>query len=132
MSQTFDELVAIMDRLREPGGCPWDRKQDFDSFVPCLREELAELEAAIAKRDAANICEELGDLFFNLVFVARLGKEQGWFTAEDALKGIRDKIVRRHPHVFGDASCETPEQVLEQWAKIKRQEKAPPPPPAQA
>jgi MazG family protein len=123
MSEVFDELVSIMDRLRSPGGCPWDLKQDFDSFLPCLREELAELEEAIGERDPAHIREELGDLFFNLVFVARLAKEQGWFTADDALAGIRDKIVRRHPHVFGDAHCETPEQVLEQWARIKKKER---------
>ena len=122
MSETFTELVGIMDRLREPGGCPWDREQDFDTFLPNLREELEEVEAAIRARDPANLCEEIGDLLFNLLFVARLGKEEGWFTIEDCLKGIRDKIVRRHPHVFGNASCETSEEVLDQWHRIKREE----------
>ncbi len=123
MSDTFDELLRIMDRLREPGGCPWDRAQDLETFAPNLREELEEVEAAIEKGDARNLCEELGDLMFNLVFVARLAKERGWFTMEDSLRGIRDKIVRRHPHVFGDASCETPEEVLDQWNRIKEDEK---------
>jgi MazG family protein len=123
MSETFDELVSIMDRLREPGGCPWDREQDLDSFLPNLREELEEVEEAIRKKDPENLCEEIGDLLFNLVFVARLAKEEGWFTIEDSLAGIRDKIVRRHPHVFGDANCETPEEVLDQWNRIKETEK---------
>jgi nucleoside triphosphate diphosphatase len=124
MSKTFDELVAIMDRLREPGGCPWDRAQDLESFTPNIREELDELEEAIGEGDAKHICEELGDVIFNLVFVARLAKERGWFTMDDALAGIRDKIVRRHPHVFGDSTCSTPEEVLQQWARIKEEEKA--------
>ena len=122
MSETFSELVRIMDRLREPGGCPWDRAQNLDTFLPNLREELEEVEQALRNRDTANLCEEIGDLIFNLIFLARLAKEEGWFTIEDSLTSIRDKIVRRHPHVFGDASCETPEEVLEQWDRIKRTE----------
>jgi uncharacterized protein YabN with tetrapyrrole methylase and pyrophosphatase domain len=124
MSKTFEELTRIMDRLREPGGCPWDRDQDFDSFLPNLREELEEVEAAVRGRDPKNLCEEIGDLIFNLIFLARLAKEEGWFTIEDSLVSIRDKIVRRHPHVFGDANCETPEEVLDQWNRIKDKEKS--------
>jgi MazG family protein len=124
MSETFDELVGIMDRLREPGGCPWDREQDLDSMVKCLREELDEVVAAIAARDGENLKEEIGDLLFNLIFVARLGREEGWFTMEDCLAGIRDKIVRRHPHVFGEGTLETAEEVLAQWKRIKEEEKA--------
>ena len=123
MSKAFDELVAIMDRLREPGGCPWDQKQDLESFTPNIQEELDELVEAIHEGDPAHICEELGDVIFNLVFVSRLAKEKGWFTMDDALAGIRDKIIRRHPHVFGDANCDTPEEVLAQWAKIKEDER---------
>lgn len=119
MSKTFTELVEIMDRLREPGGCPWDRAQDLDSFLPNLREELVEVEEAARRKDPENLCEELGDLLFNVIFVARLAKEEGWFTIEDSLVSIRDKIVRRHPHVFGDAECETPQDVLDQWNRIK-------------
>ena len=123
MSDTFDELMRIMDVLREPGGCAWDREQDFDSMIGCLREELAEVEAAMQARDGANLREEIGDLLFNLIFVTRLGKEEGWFTMEDVLVSIRDKIVRRHPHVFGDAEASTPEEVLAQWQRIKEEER---------
>ncbi len=123
MSRTFDELVAIMDRLREPGGCPWDREQDLDSMAPHLQEELDEVTDAIRNRDPENLCEEIGDLLFNLVFVARLAREKGWFTIEDCLSRIRDKIVRRHPHVFGDARCDTAGEVLDQWNRIKEGEK---------
>ena len=123
MSRTFDELVAIMDRLREPDGCPWDREQDLDTMVKCLREELEEVEAAMRARDYPNLMEEIGDLLFNLIFVARLAKEEGAFTMEDALVGSRDKLIRRHPHVFGDAKLDTSEEVLEQWNRIKQDEK---------
>lgn len=124
MSDTFDELVSIMDLLRSPEGCPWDRKQDLDTMVDCLKEELDEVIAAMKARDGENLKEEIGDLLFNLIFVARLGKEEGWFTMEDAVVGIRDKIVRRHPHVFGEKKLETAEEVLEQWGRIKEEEKA--------
>jgi MazG family protein len=124
MSKPFDELVEIMDRLREPGGCPWDQKQDLATFTPNIQEELDELVEAINEGDPEHIREELGDVIFNLVFVSRLAKEKGWFTMDDALEGIRDKIIRRHPHVFGDGHCDTPEQVLEQWARIKEDERS--------
>jgi len=123
MSKTFDELVAIMDRLREPGGCPWDREQSLETMAPHLQEELDEVVEALRNRDPENLSEEIGDLIFNLVFVARLAKEEGWFTMEDSLVGIRDKIIRRHPHVFGEGNCETSEEVLEQWDRIKAEEK---------
>ncbi len=123
MSKPFDELVEIMDRLREPGGCPWDREQNLETFTPNIQEELDELVEAIGEGDPKHICEELGDVIFNLVFVARLAKEKGWFTMDDALAGIRNKIIRRHPHVFGEANCETPEEVLAQWDRIKEDER---------
>jgi len=123
MSADFDALVAIMDRLREPGGCPWDIEQDWDSYEACLTEELDEVIAAMRKRDAANLMEEVGDMLFNLLFVARLAKEEGWFTIEDSIRHVKEKIVRRHPHVFGDAKADTPAEVLEQWARIKEEEK---------
>ena len=123
MSAEFDELVAILDRLREPGGCPWDIEQDWDSYEACLTEELDEVIAAMRKRDAENLKEEVGDMLFNLLFVARLAKEEGWFTIEDSIEHVKEKIVRRHPHVFADAKADTPEQVLEQWARIKEEEK---------
>jgi len=123
MSANFDELVSILDRLREPGGCPWDIAQTWESYEECLREELDEVIAAMRNRDAENLQEEVGDMLFNLLFVARMAKEAGWFTIEDSIAGIKEKIIRRHPHVFGDATADTPEEVLEQWAKIKEEEK---------
>lgn len=123
MSKTFDELVAIMARLREPGGCPWDQEQNLGTMATHLQEELDEVVQALENNDPENLCEEIGDLIFNLVFVARLAEEKGWFTMEDALDGIRKKIIHRHPHVFGDKTCETSEEVLEQWNRIKAEEK---------
>jgi MazG family protein len=123
MSANFDELVAILDRLREPGGCPWDIDQTWESYESCLNEELEEVIAAMRNRDAENLKEEIGDMLFNLLFVARMAKEEGWFTIEDSIRDVKEKIIRRHPHVFGDAKADTPEEVLEQWAKIKEQEK---------
>jgi MazG family protein len=123
MSATFDELVTLMDRLREPGGCPWDQSQDWESYEKCLTEELEEVIAAMRNRDAENLKEEIGDMLFNLIFVARLAKEEGWFVIEDSLDHVRDKIVRRHPHVFGDAEASTPEEALAEWNRQKAKEK---------
>jgi uncharacterized protein YabN with tetrapyrrole methylase and pyrophosphatase domain len=124
MSATFSELQEIMRRLRGPDGCAWDREQDLDSFLPNLRGELEELEAAAAGPDLENLKEEIGDLLFNLVFLAQIATDEGWFTMEEVMVGIRDKIVRRHPHVFGDATADTPEAVVEQWERIKKEEKS--------
>ena len=123
MSANFDELVAILDLLREPGGCPWDIAQTWESYEECLTEELEEVIAAMRNRDPENLKEEVGDMLFNLLFVARMAKEKGWFTIEDSITNIKEKIIRRHPHVFGSAKADTPEEVLEQWAKIKEEEK---------
>jgi tetrapyrrole methylase family protein/MazG family protein len=123
MKETFEELVRIMERLRAENGCPWDRAQTLDDLSGHLQGELDEVKAAIAARDVENLAEELGDLLFNIVFVTEIARGEGWFTMRDVLVGIRDKIVRRHPHVFGDAEASTPEEVLEHWNRIKRQEK---------
>lgn len=123
MSATFDELVRIMERLRSENGCPWDRAQTLDDMGGHLQGELDEVLAAIRSGDRANLAEELGDLLFNVVFVAEIARAEGWFTMEDVLVGIRDKIVRRHPHVFGDADASTPEEVLVHWNRVKEAEK---------
>lgn len=123
MSANFDELVGIMDRLREPGGCPWDIEQTWESFEKNLGEELEEVVAAMRNRDAENLCEEVGDLLFNLLFVARMAKEEGWFTIEDSITTVKEKIIRRHPHVFGDVEVKDTAEVLENWARIKEEEK---------
>jgi len=123
MKDTFEELVQIMERLRSEDGCPWDREQTLADMPGHLQDELDEVKQAIANGDRANLAEELGDLMFNLVFVTEIARGEGWFTMKDVLTGIRDKIVRRHPHVFGDAEASTPEEVLVHWNRIKREEK---------
>jgi MazG family protein len=112
-----------MDRLRDPGGCPWDREQSYETLRGYLVEECYEVAEALDRRDPEALREELGDLLFQIVFLARLAKEDGEFTADDVLAGIADKMIRRHPHVFGSATAETPEEVLVHWERIKGSEK---------
>ena len=123
MSERFDELVAIMDRLRGEGGCPWDQDQTLESVFKCMRGELDEVGEAVATEDGANLGEELGDLLFTLVFAVRIGRENGWFTMDDVLGGICEKLIRRHPHVFENPTELTTEEVLAQWEEIKAAEK---------
>jgi MazG family protein len=120
----FPSLVAIMDRLRGPGGCPWDREQDYESLRRYLLEEAYEVVEALDRQSAPALREELGDLLFQIVFLSRLAQEEGKFTIDDVIRGIADKLIRRHPHVFGDATADTPEQVEAQWERIKGDEKA--------
>jgi uncharacterized protein YabN with tetrapyrrole methylase and pyrophosphatase domain len=121
--ENFETLVKIMDRLREPDGCPWDREQDYETLRSYLIEECYEVADALDRGDRAGLREELGDLLFQIVFLSRLAKEEGQFVAADVVRGIAEKMIRRHPHVFGDATAETPEEVLRNWEEIKRQEK---------
>ena len=113
-----------MARLRAPGGCPWDRKQTFDSIKPYTLEETYEVLDAIDKRDWAGLSEELGDLMLQPVFLAAIAEEEGLFTIADSLAAINEKLVRRHPHIFGDAQADTAEDVKIRWDQIKAQEKA--------
>jgi tetrapyrrole methylase family protein/MazG family protein len=119
----FVELVEIMARLRSRTGCPWDRKQDHRSLRPCLLEETYEVLEAIDRGDSKALRQELGDLLLQVVFHAQLTAEAGEFDIDDVVKGLRDKLVARHPHVFGDSSAETPEEVLHQWDDLKRRER---------
>jgi len=121
---TFDDLVGIMDRLRSPDGCPWDREQDYATLRGYLLEECYEVVEAIDDEDLDALREELGDLLFQILFLARLGKERRRFTASDVVQGIAEKMVRRHPHVFGTVRADTSEEVLRNWEEIKRDEKA--------
>jgi tetrapyrrole methylase family protein/MazG family protein/ATP diphosphatase len=121
--RTFEALVALMDRLREPGGCPWDREQTYSTLRGYLLEECYEVVEALDRGDGAELCEELGDLLFQIVFLSRLGAEEGKFTAADVVRGIADKIVRRHPHVFAEERADTTDEVLRKWEEIKRKEK---------
>jgi MazG family protein len=118
------DLVAIMHRLLAPGGCPWDREQTLESLRPYLVEETFEVLEALETGTAAQHCEELGDLLMQIVFQSALREAEGAFTIDDVTRGIADKLVRRHPHVFADAHAETPDEVLIQWEEIKRREKA--------
>jgi len=116
-----------MAKLRAPGGCPWDRKQTFDTIKSYLLEETYEVMDAIDRRDWPGLEEELGDLLLQPVFFAEMAQEDGLFSIADSLDAINQKLIRRHPHVFGDAHAETPEDVKLRWDEIKKQEKAPAP-----
>jgi MazG family protein len=119
----FQRLVEIMARLRAPGGCPWDREQTFESIKPYTLEETYEVLDAIDRRDWEDLAEELGDFMLQAVFFAEIAAEQKLFTIGDALDAINRKLVRRHPHVFGDESAETPGDVKRIWGEIKAGEK---------
>jgi MazG family protein len=112
-----------MARLRAPGGCPWDREQSFDTIKPYTLEETYEVLDAIDRRDWGDLSEELGDFVLQAVFYAQMAAEEEKFSIEDALDAINEKLVRRHPHVFADASAETAGDVLRQWDQIKSDEK---------
>ena len=122
--ERFGKLVEIMDKLREPGGCPWDREQDWQSLRGYLLEECHEALEALDAGDIEALCEELGDLLLQIVFLSRLAQEQGVFTARDVVRGIVEKMIRRHPHVFGDEQAADSAAVLRHWERIKREEKA--------
>lgn len=119
----FRELVSILKRLRGPDGCPWDREQTFASLRPYLLEETYEILETIDDERYAQLKEELGDLLMHLVFQAQIAEEQGLFDIDDVLETINQKLVRRHPHVFGDEKVDGTKQVIENWEKIKLNEK---------
>ena len=112
-----------MAKLRAPDGCPWDREQTFDSIKKYTLEETYEVLDAIDERDWPGLCEELGDLLLQPVFYAQMASEQGLFDIAQSLRAINEKLVRRHPHIFGDAQADTAEAVLDQWNQIKAAEK---------
>ena len=121
----FDDLIRIMATLRGPGGCPWDRVQTLATLRPFLLEETYEALEALDTGDSASLREELGDLLFEIVFLSRIAEEQGDFTIADAIDGVAQKLVRRHPHVFGDADkLSRPEEVLGRWEELKAAERA--------
>lgn len=122
--QRFERAVEIMHRLRAPGGCPWDREQTFDSIKKYTVEETYEVLEAIENRDWAELPQELGDLLLQVLFYAEMAGEAGHFTIDNVLDTLSDKLVRRHPHVFGDVEAETPRDVLRNWEAIKTQERA--------
>jgi MazG family protein len=119
----FERLVEIMSTLRGPNGCPWDKEQDFNSLKPMLVEEVYEVLEAIDLKDFDGVAEELGDLMLHIVFQAQIGKEEGTFDINTVIQNICDKLVRRHPHVFGDQAAGTSAEVIKNWEAIKAQEK---------
>ncbi len=127
MTQTshpqFARLIEIMATLRSTNGCPWDREQTPDSLKPYLVEETYEVLEALEARDLPAFKEELGDLLLQIVFHAQLMSEKGVFTIDDVAQAIADKLVRRHPHVFGDAKVKDADEVAQNWTRIKAQEK---------
>jgi MazG family protein len=120
----FEKLVEIMARLRGADGCPWDKQQDFNTLKPMLVEETYEVLEAIDNKDFDGLSEELGDLLLHIVFQAHLGKEANEFDINTVIDKICEKLVRRHPHVFGSETASSPEEVLKNWEAIKAQEKA--------
>ena len=123
MSIAIDRLVAIMDRLRGPGGCPWDREQTLHTLSGYLLEEAYEVADAVASGKGEALCEELGDLLLQIVFMARIARENGWFSIEDVADSISEKMIRRHPHVFGETEVAGAEEVVRNWEEIKREER---------
>lgn len=125
----IDLLLATTARLRAPDGCPWDRAQDHRTICDCLVEEVAELLQAIDRDDHANLREELGDLLFHVVMHARMAEEAGRFNFDDVAREVNEKMVRRHPHVFGEGvKLTSAEAVVTQWEEIKLREKGGRPP----
>ena len=119
----YEELRRLVARLRAPDGCPWDREQTHASLRPYVIEEAYEVLAALDSNSASRLPEELGDLLFQVVLHAQMAEETGEFSMTDVLQGLGAKLVRRHPHVFGDVRLETSQQVLDQWDELKRSER---------
>jgi tetrapyrrole methylase family protein/MazG family protein len=127
MSKRFDELVQLMAKLREPDGCPWDRKQTHESLKPYLVEEAYEVLEAIDANDPGELREELGDLLLQILFHAQIGREEGRLTLDEIMQHLAAKLVRRHPHVFeqakGQTSPKNADEVYARWEEIKRDER---------
>ena len=122
--QMLSELEQVITRLTGPGGCEWDQAQTPDSLCEYLAEETFELIDALRRKDAPGVSEELGDVFFLLLWLARMHKEASGLTLADALAGSAAKMIRRHPHVFGDVKVSDVEELYRKWERIKAEEKA--------
>jgi nucleoside triphosphate diphosphatase len=121
--ERFERAVQIMERLRAPGGCPWDREQTFDSIKPYTLEEAYEVLEAIDDRDWPELTGELGDLLLQVLFYSEMAREAGHFSVDDVLDRLANKLVDRHPHVFGDVKADTSAEVLRNWEALKAEEK---------
>ena len=122
-SEWFEALIALARYLRTPQGCPWDREQGAADFAGYLRDEVEELVEALNSGDDPHAREEFGDVFFSLLATAAAAEEEGRFRLDEALELIHEKMIRRHEHVFGDASAETAEDAIRIWEEVKRKEK---------
>lgn len=116
---TIEQLFEIVSTLRGEGGCSWDRKQTPETMMSCLEEEVYELQEAISKKETYNICEELGDTLFQLVFIARIFQERKAFEFSEVIEKVASKMIRRHPHVYGDAVVKNHQALIDQWESIK-------------
>jgi len=121
--ERFERAVEIMARLRAPGGCPWDREQTFDTIKPYTLEETYEVLEAIDNRDWKELTGELGDLLLQVLFYSQMAREEGHFSIDDVLERLANKLVDRHPHVFGEVKADTPAEVLRNWEALKAEEK---------
>jgi len=121
--ERFERVVAIMERLRAPDGCPWDREQTFDTIKPYTLEETYEVLEAIDNRDWPELAGELGDLLLQVLFYAQMAREDGSFTIDEVLERLSSKLVNRHPHVFGDVKADTSAEVVRNWEALKAEEK---------
>src|SRR5438105_15801848 len=121
--RSFDELVQLMTALRSESGCPWDRKQTFASLKPFIVEEAYEVVERMDRDDRRGLTEELGDFLLQAVFAAEIARAEGTFDIYDVITAIHDKLVRRHPHVFGDVEAKDAEEVLVNWEKLKNEER---------
>src|SRR5277367_3885702 len=121
--ERFERAVQIMERLRAPGGCPWDREQTFDSIKPYTLEETYEVVEAIEDRDWPQLTGELGDLLLQVLFYSEMAREAGYFSVDDVLDRLCTKLVDRHPHVFGQVKADTSAEVLRNWEALKAEEK---------
>src|SRR5260370_16123590 len=121
--ELFEGAVQIMARLRAPGGCPWDREQTFDTIKPYTLEETYEVLEAIDNRDWPELTGELGDLLLQVLFYSQMASEEGHFSVDDVLDRLSNKLVDRHPHVFGEVKADTAAEVLRNWEALKGEEK---------
>lgn len=121
--ESFDRFLELIAALRGENGCPWDRKQTLESMATYLTDEAREAVEAIGNGDHENLCEELGDVMLIVAMMSQIAQERGLFEFEDVVAGIHEKIVRRHPHVFGGLKLDTAEDVLLNWKQIKENEK---------
>jgi uncharacterized protein YabN with tetrapyrrole methylase and pyrophosphatase domain len=119
----FQALMEVATRLNGPGGCPWDHTQTFLSLQPYVIEEAYEVIEAVDANDDEKIVEELGDLLYTVVFYAKIAEKEGRFTMDDVLDSVREKLIRRHPHVFADVKVEHVDEIIHRWEKIKKEEK---------